>query len=527
MNSITSSYITIISVSGVLSVLLALYAMMNKSHFAGMKAFVGVTVTSAIYTFGFALELASGSLEEIKFWLRLEYVGLALSPPFCLILVMHYTGMEKWLTRRTTGSLFLIPLITIVLVATNDYHHIFYQSIYLREGTPSPMADVIMGQWYIVHGSYTFGCLLAGVVLLIRQWRITTTAYRKQIATMMLGLMLPMIGSFSYLMGWTPYGMDPVPFILTVTSSLYIWAIRTTDMFNVVPIARGHVFESMRDGVLVLDLSDRLVDYNRAALRMIPELSGMGIGASFDKLWTSGSAPEAPQLKQQEGLQWVRRIRLSQGDEEIQYEVRSLPVQVRSGQSVGRMLMLIDVTESIRTEEKLRHMAEYDGLTGIYNRAHFMEETELLLKKAQEDNQPLSLILFDIDHFKKINDRLGHQAGDKALLHLVQVCRLHLKDQELFGRYGGEEFVVALPGSGLDDAHRLAEELRAAIAASPMYTLEGPVMLTASLGVAEADGANGYSLESLLQAADQALYRAKEGGRNMVRTAAPEGERNT
>lgn len=523
MNSITFIYITIITTSGALNALLLLYALADRTRSPVMKAFTGVTATAALYCFGTALELASGSLTAIKLWLSVAYLGMAFSPPFFLILISRYTGVDKWLSRRVTALLFVIPAITCLLVTTNDLHHLFYRSVFLRPDSPTPMADIVIGPWYIIHGSYTFGSMFLGACLLVGQWRTAAAAYRRQIFTLFLGLMLPITASFLYLMGMVPYNMDPVPFILIITTSLYVWAIRTADLFQVVPIARGYVFESMRDGVLVLDLADRLVDYNPAARRMIPELSPERIGEPLEAIWieepVTNSLPEKAGGQGNPERMW--RTRWLRENEERHYEIRSLPVRVKNQRQVGRMLMLIDVTEHVLAEEKLRRLASYDGLTGIFNRAYFMEEAARLLIVARQNPASLSLVLFDVDHFKSINDRLGHSTGDRALVHLVDVCREELREGEFLGRYGGEEFVVCLPGTGLAEAIRRTEQIQAAIAGSPLHTVAGAVQLTASFGVVEAGSAAGYELEPLLQAADQALYRAKASGRNAV-SSSPE-----
>lgn len=529
MNSETFIYITLITTSGALNALLLVYALADKTRSQAMRAFAGVTATAALYCFGTALELASTSLAAIKFWISVAYLGMAFSPPFLLILISRYTGADKWLSRKVTGLLFVIPAITCFLVATNDLHHLFYKSVFLRADSPSPMADIVIGPWYIIHGAYTFGSMFLGACLLVSQWRTASTAYRKQMFTLFLGTMLPIIAAFLYLMGVVPYNMDPVPFILIITTTLYVWAIRTTDLFQVVPIARSYVFESMRDGVLVLDLTGRLVDYNPAARRMIPALSPEQIGQALDAVWAGEPEAEAEKLSREANEQgeaertW--RTRWTGEGEERHYEIRSLPVRVKNHRQVGRMLMLIDVTEHVRYEERLLRLASYDGLTGIFNRARFMEEAGRLVAEAEEKRSALSLVLFDVDHFKSINDRLGHSTGDRALVHLVDICQRELRQDEFLGRYGGEEFVLCLPGTGLAEARRRAEQIRAAIAGSPMPAPGGALRMTASFGVAEAGNAHaaGYELEPLLQAADQALYRAKASGRNAVRCSPESG----
>lgn len=178
-----------------------------------------------------------------------------------------------------------MPVISTVLVWTNEYHHLFYQSMHFREGAPTPLIDIVMGPWYIVQGSLTFGCMLAGMCLILWRWNRMKRVYLRQMVIIFIGQFLPALGAFLYLMDATPYGMDPVPVIMSVTSTLYIWAILSRGMLTAAPIARENLFESMRDGVLVMDLSDKLVDYNRAAAEMLQDLDASAIGRPLAQLF--------------------------------------------------------------------------------------------------------------------------------------------------------------------------------------------------------------------------------------------------
>lgn len=516
MGSVISNYIVIVSISGVLSVLLALFAYYKKTEFLGIKAFVISSCASAIYTFGFALELSGKTLAEMSFWIKVEYLGMPYIAPASLIMVMHFVGLERLIKKSIQTVLFIIPCITTLLVWTNDYHHLFYKSIYLRPNTPTPLVDVIMGPWYIVHGSFTFGSLLAAICLMLWQWNRMKRVYRRQIITILIGLSLPTIGAFLYLMGLTPYGMDPVPIIMSLTSALYMWAILSRGMLTAVPIARENLFESMREGVLVTDRSDILIDYNRAAADMIEGLGSSSIGKPLAQLFLpAGTEALAyvldtpPLLREEQEVAWMK------GLQTCYYQIRSSPVQKQGGQVAGQMIMLIDVTERILLQDKLRQLATMDSLTGIYNRTHFLELSSELLLQAANSTNSLSIILLDIDFFKRINDRYGHHYGDQALQHLANVTNRHLRDGDIFGRYGGEEFVICLPDTALQQAATLCEKIRADLEASALNTLNGPIHITASFGVVEAHSPKA-TLEELLSEADHALYSAKRNGRNAV-----------
>jgi diguanylate cyclase (GGDEF)-like protein len=165
--------------------------------------------------------------------------------------------------------------------------------------------------------------------------------------------------------------------------------------------------------------------------------------------------------------------------------------------------------------EKLHYLSMHDPLTGTLNRQAFAAELRARIDHLAKYNRPLCLVVFDLDHFKQINDRHGHQAGDAALALVVGVAREHLVSDDLFGRFGGDEFMVAC-GGGTAQAVAMADALRAAVAARAPQA-EPPIPgLTLSLGVAQADPQRGYDADDLFARADAALYAAKRRGRNRV-----------
>jgi diguanylate cyclase (GGDEF)-like protein len=159
-----------------------------------------------------------------------------------------------------------------------------------------------------------------------------------------------------------------------------------------------------------------------------------------------------------------------------------------------------------------------DPLTGVTNRRGFFEKGERLLMRARLAREPIALIMFDLDQFKRINDRYGHHVGDEVLTAFCKVATTHLRPNDLFGRIGGEEFASLLPDTGLDDAVWLADRTRAAIEAASYHVGEHSIHATVSVGVAFSNDATA-DLTGLLQAADDALYRAKNAGRNCVETS--------
>jgi diguanylate cyclase (GGDEF)-like protein len=178
--------------------------------------------------------------------------------------------------------------------------------------------------------------------------------------------------------------------------------------------------------------------------------------------------------------------------------------------------------ENQRLLEANRRMAEVDGLTGVCNHRHFRTLLMREGERARQLGQPLALVMVDVDHFKRVNDNHGHPMGDAVLRHVAGVLARRVRRSDVVARYGGEEFAMLLPGSDAVAAARMAEELRAAIAAGSGHANDPapPVGVTASFGVA-AIPADAATETALVEAADAALYRAKRGGRNRVERAAP------
>lgn len=168
------------------------------------------------------------------------------------------------------------------------------------------------------------------------------------------------------------------------------------------------------------------------------------------------------------------------------------------------------------TYDKLNMEANTDRHTGCYNKVYFNNALEKEFKKAQAAGSPLSLILFDLDHFKKLNDNYGHDAGDYVLKELANVIRKRgLRAADVFARYGGEEFVILMPKTNLKDGFKLAETLRRAVEAHEFIYDKKRLPVTASIGVSDYRSGVNESVD-LFKRADEAVYKSKENGRNQV-----------
>jgi len=196
------------------------------------------------------------------------------------------------------------------------------------------------------------------------------------------------------------------------------------------------------------------------------------------------------------------------------FHPHELQVRIRAG---ARIIEL--QSEIVAARDQLQVQATHDALTRIWNRSAIIGRLEHEISRARREKRALAVAMLDIDHFKKVNDAHGHQAGDGVLREVAARLKALLRPYDAVGRYGGEEFLIILPGCDADDAAGLAERLREAVACEEVNVGEKTIPVTVSLGVSCLADADDPDAAQLVRLADDALYRAKAGGRNRVELA--------
>jgi diguanylate cyclase (GGDEF)-like protein len=278
---------------------------------------------------------------------------------------------------------------------------------------------------------------------------------------------------------------------------------------DVVPLARDVVFERMSDGVLVLDVLGRLTDFNPALQTMLPELKQSAIGTP---------AAEAlrvhPLLVEQIASGAAGPVELEAGGR--CYQSRLSPVLDWRRRPAGKIVTLHDYTETRQMLEQMRELATRDPLTGACNRRHFAELAEREFQRLHRHEGAISLIYIDLDHFKHVNDTYGHAAGDATLQAVAQLFARTIRQTDVLGRLGGEEFVVLLPETAPAAALAIAQRLRQALEQQTVSYEGQAIKLTASFGVTGLERTPSVTLEALTRSADKAVYDAKAAGRNHV-----------
>ncbi|WP_248324230.1 MULTISPECIES: sensor domain-containing diguanylate cyclase [unclassified Caballeronia] len=281
------------------------------------------------------------------------------------------------------------------------------------------------------------------------------------------------------------------------------------------------IYTSVNDfAFFTLDAAGRIDSWNAS----VEQLTGFGaeevLGHTLDLFYAPEAvdpycSPEHISLTREEG--WHIQERWCESKQGRRYAAQILVAVLREDDAdiAGYSVVVRDVSERKISSDELTRLLTTDHLTGAVNRAHFFKLAEKELARTRRLGKELSVVMIDADHFKRINDTAGHQAGDLVLTQIVQKAKAHLRSIDLLARLGGEEFCLMLPGTSREEALVIAERVRATIADTEIDTGAGPIRVTVSAGIASLSDATSC-VTDLLAAADKALYAAKAAGRNRV-----------
>lgn len=279
------------------------------------------------------------------------------------------------------------------------------------------------------------------------------------------------------------------------------------------------LFESAQDGILIVDAGNgQVLDANPYIAELLGFLPAELLGKN---LWDLGLFADVSAIKsvfaKLQGAGYARHDDLPLLSKDgHRVDVEFVSNRYREGDADVIQCNIRNIAQRKHQQAELQRVANTDDLTGLANRRHILSAAVDELKRAQRYRRPLSLLILDIDHFKRINDTCGHAIGDRALRVFADTCQRVIRDADLIGRLGGEEFIVLMPETPQQAAVDAAERLRAEIAAIKLLPdREDCPTSTVSIGVATTQFGD-EPLNSLMMRADDQLYRAKETGRNRV-----------
>lgn len=437
------------------------------------------------------------------------------------------------LAPRAAALLVVEPVLLVVAAALPATRELVLSA----EGHAGAVAEerVVLGPLFGLHTVYSYVVIGVAYVHLLRRWVVAAGVFRRQIAVLLGAALLSTSGNvFTVLSQADGSGVDVTPLFFLVTGVVNSWALLRSGLLRLVPVAREQVVDTVPDAVLVVDPDELLIDLNPAARRLLdrlrPHLAGLDpVGRPLAEIVGDRARAALERTERRDGH------RLAEVRPGLWFDVRDTPVHDPRGRSLGRILVIRDVSEQqarqaavealnrqlaeqVRVIDELRaELAEdaiRDPLTGLHNRRHLDRVLAGALHPGTREDR-LAVLALDIDHFKTVNDRFGHAAGDAVLAALATLLQAAVRDGDTAVRLGGEEFLVLLPGADREQALRRAEQVRCDVAAAVHVLGDEQIRITISVGVAVCP-TDGATAGALLEAADRALYTAKATGRDRV-----------
>ncbi len=515
--------------------------LIRKRSAPGLAAMRWLLASLAVWAFCYGMITISPTLEAKHFWLKLENIGITTHSVFWFIFTVQFARLDRFTPRPLFFALGIIPLISLTLLFSETWFDLYYAGTRIATAEGGPLV-IERGFWYMPQFIQTYALNGLGTAILFWRFIQVRNIYRRQTIMLLGAVLFPWVanGFYQYALSnasLTTIPIDLAPIFFTFTAVLISTAVFGLRLFDLVPIARHTVMEYIPQMVFVVDSYDRMLDANTTAQKWLGKSLDQIIGKDPIEVFRAW-----PQL--------INRFFLTEKSrEEIEIPVdppRTLeliinPLYNRLGQLEGRVIVAHDVTERKNLENELTHANEElkkklneieglraelheqairDPLTGAFNRRFFSESLDKEVARAKRDNSCISIIILDVDHFKKFNDTYGHKCGDLVLQSLVNFLKERTRQGDVVCRYGGEEFVILMPDTDINDAYQRAEALRAEFDSMSLEYEGLYLRATFSVGVASFPS-SAETGESVLSAADQALYKSKENGRNRVTIYSP------
>jgi PAS domain S-box-containing protein len=359
-------YIWPLIASAFASLTLGIYALLRRKNTKGAPSFILSMIVVTIWSSANALEMAGADFSTKLFWANIQYFAYCYSPVTLLALCMQFAGFDRWVQNRKILWVAVIPTVIFLLVWTDGPHHLIRSEMHLDYSGPFPVIAKKYGPFFYVHAFYAHALNLIACALLIRATFFKSTIYRKQAAALLLGVSLIVIPNILYVLGFSPIDrFDVTPLFFGPAGLIMAWSIFRFRFFDLVPIARAKVIETMDAGVMVFDLQDRILDINPAFAKII----GLNASLISTKRITEvcGNIPE---LKKVCLDRTITQTEFSIHTNGLQvYEAFLSPLIDSQGAVIGRLAVIYEITEKkqaqqefIRQQRKLAESEERERL---------------------------------------------------------------------------------------------------------------------------------------------------------------------
>jgi len=338
----------------VFTVLLAvlLFTRLSKD----VRWFGALMIAVAVWAACDGIMVAIDDLDKMLYVVNFEYIGIALVPVFWLLFTLRFVGKEQWLTPKWVAGQFIFPAITLLMVWTNDLHHLHYQEVEIKKIGELYGLMTSKGPWYIIHTSYFYSAIGLGFYFLLRRYFSTDGIYKKQTFVILLGTMIPWIANILVVFQVGPFnGIDPTPHAFMITCAIVVFGFFELRLFDVKPIARNKVIDSMKSGMIVLDGEQRIVDINPYMLEILGMKSAQVTGSKLNDLGVFGSEwDNIIKRNSDEGFEETIRV----NGKKRYFEVSCKLLGNASKKYDGRLLMFRDITQFISDQKRLEKQAK-------------------------------------------------------------------------------------------------------------------------------------------------------------------------
>jgi PAS domain S-box-containing protein len=351
---ILNPYSIVLIIIATISLFAATYVWLQRTAPGAIPLFAFL-VSAAVWSASYAVEIASTTLAAKLFWIRIEYISIVLAPTMLLFLVLQYTGRDTNFRPWQHILLGLEPAVILILMWTNETHGLIYQTWDLVFDGQLYSIEKTYGYGFWFHTIYSYLILGAGFILLIQTYQKASSIYRSQTGTIIAGMLVPWLANILYITKLNPFPeLDLTPFAFTITGLILVWGLYRFQLFNIKPVAREAIIESLSDGVIVLDAENRIADINPAARKIVQLSNQEMIGKSANEVLS-----DWPELVRhlQDKSQTQTQVSRMDGDIQRYFNLRISTVANRRDSFNGRSILLHEVTENRAAQEQLRRLS--------------------------------------------------------------------------------------------------------------------------------------------------------------------------
>ena len=472
--------------------------------------FVLLSAAMSVYTVGCVLVEMGGSYDAITDGLIIANLGAPFIAP-CFLLIVLCLFKPKYIKSWMLPVVGAYGLIMFLFVLSNEGHCLYYSSIDVVDGVLEKINHNIL---FWVQQGVSVMCMIPSYIVLLGLYIKGNKKLRRQMIYIIMGALVVFVAN---VMNFVPVlpgrRLDLMPYAMSVALVFITLNIATYKLLDIGVIASSTTLKTMEDAIIILDRDWCVLSCNDSAKSMFPSLK---------------SFPETePIAKIQD---WPHELQSADKLHEIVFELDNKTVLGSKStyrattdkiidehkNHIGWSIIIHDNTSITYLIDQLEKLAATDPLTGISNRRGFLDkvERELEMSKPYRLNISNALIMYDIDWFRKVNEEFGHDGGDHALCAVVETIKKRLRSYDIIGRYGGEEFVIFMPGSHEGTLQKIASELCKTVENTEIIYNGMRIPVTASFGAVQIPPGGDFNEAMLV--VDAALYEAKHNGRNQA-----------